>query len=304
VIVNGLWQYASFAAWRALHSAPTPYFVYTHGMLDPWFKRRYPLKHLKKWLYWPWAEYRVLRDAAAVLFTSEEERRLARDSFWLYRCKEQVINYGTAAPPTDDGSGGALFRRTFPSVGNKRIILFIGRIHEKKGCELLVEAFGSFLRDHPEATASWQLVLAGPNTSDAYTRAIQRQIDKSCPPGSVSWTGMLTGAMKWSAFRAADVFALTSHQENFGIAVAEALACGVPVLLSNQVNIWREISSDDAGLVENDDPQGARALLNRWMTLDEQTRNQMRANAIRCFGTRFDVRHTAVRLTSTFEAFV
>jgi hypothetical protein len=68
VIVNGLWQYHSFGAWRALHGR-VPYFVFTHGMLDPWFKRAYPLKHLKKWLYWPWADYRLLRDAQAVLFT-------------------------------------------------------------------------------------------------------------------------------------------------------------------------------------------------------------------------------------------
>ena len=102
-------------------------------MLDPWFKRQYPLKHVKKWLYWPSAEYRVLRDASAVLFTSEEERRLARRSFWLYRCNEMVINYGTAAPPADDGASADRFRRAFPSVGDKRIILFLGRIHEKKG---------------------------------------------------------------------------------------------------------------------------------------------------------------------------
>ena len=65
VVVNGLWRYPAFATWRALHATATPYVVFTHGMLDPWFKREYPLKHLKKWLYWPWADYRVLRDAAS-----------------------------------------------------------------------------------------------------------------------------------------------------------------------------------------------------------------------------------------------
>ena len=98
VIVHGLWQYSSFGVWRALAGTDTPYFVFPHGMLDPWFKRTYPAKHFKKLLYWPWAEYRVLRDAAAVLFTSEEERRLARESFALYRAREVVVNYGTAAP--------------------------------------------------------------------------------------------------------------------------------------------------------------------------------------------------------------
>jgi hypothetical protein len=79
-------------------------------MLDPWFKRQYPLKHLKKWLYWPWGEYRVLRDAQGVLFTSEEERRLARQSFWLYRCRELVLGYGiTAPPPPEPGQGCASY---------------------------------------------------------------------------------------------------------------------------------------------------------------------------------------------------
>ncbi|HYR43261.1 MAG TPA: glycosyltransferase, partial [Terriglobia bacterium] len=63
VLIQGLWQYSSFGVWRALRGTSTPYFVFPHGMLDPWFRRTYPLKHLKKMLYWPWAEYRVLRDA-------------------------------------------------------------------------------------------------------------------------------------------------------------------------------------------------------------------------------------------------
>jgi glycosyltransferase involved in cell wall biosynthesis len=302
LVVNGVWQFTSFGTWLALRRTKKPYVVFTHGMLDPWFKRRYPLKHVKKWLYWPWAEYRVLRDAAAVLFTSEEEQRLARQSFWLYRCNEQVINYGTAAPPPDDGHQAARFRRAFPSVGNKRLILFLGRIHEKKGCELLVRAFGAALRRSTDAGQCWHLVFAGPDTSDGYRRSLERLIARTCPTGSVTWTGLLTGDLKWGAFRAADVFALPSHQENFGIAVAEALACGLPVLLSNQVNIWREIQSDDAGFVERDDQAGAQALLDRWMALDDEPRRRMRANAIRCFETRFDVRHTALQLTATLEA--
>lgn len=100
VTVHGLWQYPSFAAWRALHKSPVPYFVYPHGMLDPWFKRTYPLKHLKKSLFWPWSVYRLLRDAKAVLFTCEEEKLLARQSFSLYRANEEVVTYGTTRPGT------------------------------------------------------------------------------------------------------------------------------------------------------------------------------------------------------------
>ena len=146
VIVNGIWQYHSFGTWRALHNSSTPYVLFTHGMLDPWFKKQYPLKHIKKWMYWPWAEYRVLRDARAVLFTCEEERRLARTSFWLYRCNEVVVNYGTAKPKGDPDSERREFFDHYPEARGKRLALFMGRIHPKKGCDLVIEAFAKVLR--------------------------------------------------------------------------------------------------------------------------------------------------------------
>src|SRR5450755_943917 len=161
VVINGMWQYHSFGAWRALQKLRVPYFVFTHGMLDPWFKRTYPLKHLKKWLYWPWADYRVLRDAQAVLFTSEEERRLARESFSLYRCNELVVNYGTAAPEIDLANAREDFFNGFPQLRGKRFLLFLGRLHEKKGCDLLTEAFAA-IYNSARADQSLHLVVAGP----------------------------------------------------------------------------------------------------------------------------------------------
>ncbi|HEX8280535.1 MAG TPA: glycosyltransferase, partial [Chthoniobacterales bacterium] len=158
VIVNGLWQYQSFAAWRAFRRAAVPYFVFPHGMLDPWFKRTYPLKHAKKWLYWPWADYRVLRDAAGVIFTSEEERVQARTSFWLYRCTDRVSPLGIEKPAADDCAGEA-FLSAFPELRGRRILLFLGRLHPKKGCDLLVEAFGQLAARHRNVS----LVVAGPD---------------------------------------------------------------------------------------------------------------------------------------------
>lgn len=138
VIINGLWQYHGLAAMNACLKRGVPYHVYTHGMLDPWFKKTYPLKHLKKWLYWPWAEYRVLKNARSVIFTCEEERRLARDSFWLYRVNETVASYGTAMPPQDADDLSAVFADAFPDLAGRRFVLFLSRIHEKKGCDLLI----------------------------------------------------------------------------------------------------------------------------------------------------------------------
>jgi glycosyltransferase involved in cell wall biosynthesis len=239
VIINGLWQYNGWGTIQALPSG-RPYFVFPHGMLDPWFKRTYPLKHLKKWLYWPWADYRVLRGARAVLFTSEEERRQARESFWLYRCNEQVVNYGTAGPAGDRESQRRLFQEKFPHLQGKRCLLFLGRVHVKKGPDLLFRALAQAREQLPKAlTRDVHLVMAGPK-DHAYGREME---DLACALGlsqMVTWTGMVTGDLKWGAFHSAEAFILPSHQENFGVAVAESLACGTPVLISKRVNIWRK----------------------------------------------------------------
>ena len=284
VIVNGLWQYHSFATWRALTRLKQPYAVFTHGMLDPWFKRAYPLKHIKKWLYWPWAEYRVLRDAAAVLFTCEEERLLARESFWLYRAREQVVAYGTRPPPTDKAVLAAHFLDTHPELKGKRLLLFLSRIQEKKGCDLLISAFAAAAATTPDL----HLVMAGPDQT-GWMATLQAQARQLGVADRIFWPGMLQGDMKWGAFHAAEAFVLPSHQENFGIAVAEALGCGLPVLISNKVNIWREIQSAGAGLVEDDTTNGTSALLMQWLALTPSARAGMAHAASELFNARFTV---------------
>lgn len=299
VVINGLWQYSGLGTWRALRRTKQPYFVFPHGMLDPWFKKRYPLKHLKKWLYWPWAEYRVLRDSAAVLFTCEEERIQARKSFWLYKCREIVVNFGTAAPTGDPESQRSIFIDRFPELRELRLLLFLGRIHEKKGCLELVEAFRNVLGS--QQTSELHLVIAGPDDND-YARIVKQTAERLNLSSRITWTGMLSGELKWGAFRAAEAFVLPSYQENFGIAVAEALACSLPVLISNNVNIYREIEVDEAGLVEDPGPAGTTRLLQRWLNLDTETKCSMRSSALRCFEKRFEIARAALSLIKVFES--
>ncbi|MGC2186744.1 MAG: glycosyltransferase [Terriglobales bacterium] len=288
VIVNGIWQFHSFGAWRGLHNTNTPYVVFTHGMLDPWFKRRYPLKHAKKLIYWPWAEYRVLRDAQAVLFTSEEERVLARESFRLYRCNEVVVNYGTAKPTGDARLEREEFFGRYPELRGKKLVLFMGRIHPKKGCDLLIEAFVRVLA-HDTA---WHLVIAGPDQV-GWQEKLSNLAARMGVTSAITWTGMICGALKWGALHAAEVFALPSHQENFGIVLAEALAAGTPALLSNKVNIWREIQSDGAGLVAEDTLQGTIELFRSYLHLPEDQKLAMRQRARKCFEQRFEIKKAA-----------
>jgi glycosyltransferase involved in cell wall biosynthesis len=298
VIVNGIWQYQSFAVQQALRDGSVPYVVYTHGMLDPWFKKRYPLKHLKKMLYWP-REYRVLRDASAVLFTCEEERVLARQSFRPYRCNEVVVKYGTAGPQGDPQAELEAFYAKYPQLRGKRLALFMGRLHEKKGCDLLLQAFAKVLA----AEEDWQLVMCGPDQV-GWQAKLAAMAERLNIAQRVTWAGMVSGDLKWGAMRAAEVFVLPSHQENFGIVVAEALACGTPVLISNKVNIWREVQLHGAGIVGADDLDGTCTVLKTWLEMSGEAKTEMRRRARACFVEEFEIHKASETLIHTLSNIV
>jgi len=297
VIVNGLWQYMGFATWRRYAQTSIPYCLFPHGMLDPWFKKTFPLKHLKKWLYWPWADYRVLRDATAVIFTSEEERLQARNSFWLYRCCEKVSPLGLKAPAPIWPQAREAFLARYPMLQNTRMLLFLGRLHPKKGCDLLVDA----LPRDADSENVVSLVLAGPDQI-GWQRHLQARVAHREIGSRIVFTGMLQGEMKQGAFACADAFILPSHQENFGMSVVEALGAGLPVLISERVNIWREIDADRAGYVESDDLAGTTRLIERWVATPPAERETMRTNARKCFAHRFEINRAVDSLLQILPA--
>lgn len=297
VIIEGIWQYHAFATWRALLGSRIPYFVYSHGMLDPWFKHTFPLKHFKKWAYWPWADYRVLRDARAVLFTTEQERLLARQSFWLYRAHEVVVGYGTSAPPDDAEGQRQAFLQIFPHLRGQRILLYLSRIHPKKGVNLLIEAFAVVAASDPRL----QLVIAGPDQV-GWQAALKQRAASLGIAERLTWPGMLSGEIKWGAFRCAELFCLPSHQENFGIAVVEALACSLPVAIAEPVNIAAEVTAAGAGLVHADTVAGTTEALRRWLVLPDEEKNQMGVRGKQLFSDRFDFASVARNLFPVLDA--
>lgn len=189
----------------------------------------------------------------------------------------------------------AFFRR-FPFLDGRRVILFLSRLHRKKGCDLLVRAFASIA-----ATDSrLQLVISGPDEEGLWP-TLKRLAAASGVAERITWTGSLEGDSKWGAFRAAEAFALPSHTENYGVAVVEALACGTPVLITNKVNIWREIAEDKAGFVADDNIEGVAGLLNSWITLSEEQKEVLRGNAQSCFRRRFELEPFAERFLTHVE---
>lgn len=296
IVVNGLWNYSARAASTALARVDVPYFVYTHGMMDPWFRNEYPLKHIAKQISWLVSEGPLLERANGVLFTAEEERRLARGVFWgRSRYKEIVVGYGTADPPLAVGAQNAAFHMALPKLTQRKYLLFLSRIHPKKGCDLLLQAFAATARP-----MNIDLVIAGPDHDNCKPRLMR--LASSLGIGDrVHWPGMLTGDAKWGTLRNAFAFVLPSHQENFGIAVAEAMSCGVPVLISNKVNIWREIENAGAGLVENDDLAGTTALLGKFLALEDPEIRSMGYKAKEAFRTHFHIDSVTEGLWALFQ---
>lgn len=293
VIVNGLWNYSTWAAAAVLPKSEVPYFVFPHGMMDPWFRKNYPIKHWAKQLSWFVNEGLLLRSAAGVLFTTEDERILGRNVFRGYSYKEYVVGFGTADPPQSSSVLGEAFQATVPNLRGKKFLLFLSRIHEKKGCDLLIRAYAKYLADRPGF--EFDLVLAGPDQS-GWQADLQELALNLGIADRIHWPGMLSGDAKWGAFQMAEVFVLPSHQENFGVVVAEAMACGTPVLISNKVNIWHEVVQSGAGFAENDDEAGTTNLIRKYFDLSTAQRQAMGELARACFVKYFDVKTSAGNL--------
>lgn len=296
IIIHGMWMYHGYCVAKVARELGLRYVIFLHGMLDPWFARQYPRKHLKKWLYWPWAEYRTLRDAHLVLFTTAEELALARQSFWLYKVRERLVGYGIQAPEVAPAQARAAFLGSFPQLEGKRNLLYLSRIHPKKGCDLLIQAFAKVAGTDP----ALHLVMAGPGDA-AWVAQLQELARQLGVAHRVTFTGMLKGAMKWGAYDVAEAFVLPSHQENFGIVVAEALAWGLPVLTTYQVNIWREIKEAGAGIIHADTQAGADQLLMDWLALSAAEQSDMRIKAKTCFMKNFEIQKVTQNLLDALE---
>jgi glycosyltransferase involved in cell wall biosynthesis len=312
VVVHGMWQWPGICTVLALASGRKPkqfedpplatrhppLFLMPHGMLDPWFQldRSRRLKALRNFFYWWLAERRVVNGATGVLFTCEEEMRLARQTFGGY-CprREYDIGYGVPEPPVFSEKMRAAFSAKVPGLEGKPYLLFLGRIHPKKSVDLLVRAYSEILKTEKLKTGFPDLVIAGPCWDSEYGLKIRRMIEGQ---SSIHTVGMLEGDAKWGALHGCSALVLPSHQENFGIAVAEALACNKPVLISNKVNIWREVIEDGAGIAVEDDLPGTTQLLRAYADACGRG-DSMRFRA--CYLKRFGIQLAAQKLASALR---
>jgi glycosyltransferase involved in cell wall biosynthesis len=295
IVIQGIWTFPGVAVRLAARKAGVPYAIFPHGALDPWFNKKYPFKHLKKLIYWP-IQYRVLRDAKAVLFTSKLEPELAKSSFTPNQWNAVIYPNGIYEPPSDPGETIETFYTAYPSLRTRRFFLYLARIHEKKGCDLLLQAFARIAPSEPDL----DLVIAGPD-QDGNKATLQRMAKDLGIAGRIVWPGIIASDLKWGALRAAEAFILPSHQENFGIAVVESLAARRPVLISDQVNIWPEIHAARVGLVDHDTLEGTERLMRRWLAMPKAEQHAMSLRTYPFFLNHYSMKSGARAIGAVFR---
>ncbi len=310
VVVHGLWLYNNYSVYKAIKALkksgePVPkLYVMPHGMLDPYFQKAKQriLKAIRNIVYWHLIEKNLIKIADAVLFTCEEEMELAATTFSDYKPKRTYnIGFGINTPPQYLQQQQLAFeakcpelRNKYPESGNRPYVLFLGRVHPKKGIDLLIDAYLTIKQKFwSESKNLPTLVIAGPSEDAAYSQKLIARVENDpLLQGNIVFVGMLHGDAKWGALYGSQAFILPSHQENFGIAVVEAMACRKPVLITNKVNIWREIEMGNAGIIENDDLEGTIHLLTKWMSLSIDEKQEMGKNAYDTYQEKFTAKNT------------
>jgi glycosyltransferase involved in cell wall biosynthesis len=237
VHIHWLYGFVSIAAARAAIAAGVPFVVQPNGSLDPHLLRK---NWQVKQIYLATVGRPLLTRAAAVVFTCEQERMLAS---YGARRPEWVIPVGLDGASFAHLPSRGTFRSAFPSIDGP-FLLFVGRLSRQKGLDLLIGAFARLARERPDL---W-LVLAGPDPDGygAHVRALSEQLGVA---DRVVFAGLLPHELKLAALIDAELFVLPSYAENFGAVITEALACGLPVVISDQVNIHRELAAAGAATV-------------------------------------------------------
>jgi glycosyltransferase involved in cell wall biosynthesis len=290
--IHGVFSHACLSAARACQRAGVPYLIRPLGNLDPWSLRQKPVR---KELFLNLGGKRMLRGAAAVQYTSADEKKLSEGALNLNHGVVIPLGVeldGNVEPASSNGNAVSVARR-------RPYVLVLSRLQPTKGIDVLIDAFVSLLKD--DTFRHWQLVIAGDGPLQ-YVAALKRRIEASNASESVALVGWLNGEAKADALRRASLLGLPSYHENFGLCVVEAMSYGVPVLVSPHVNLAHEIEASGAGWISEVD---AVALRNTMATaLGDSDERRRRGEAGRKLAREFDWHNVSDALVQLYESVI
>ena len=243
--LTGVWNFSVLAGALACMLNNKPFIVSPRGVL---YRDAINIKSkFIKLLYFNLIAKHYLKRASAIHYTTEDEKE---HTFKKINNTSIVISNGIDLSYFNNLPSKGSFKSKYPHLKDKKYILFLGRIHKQKGIDLLIEAFKLISNKYKDL----YLIIAGPD-SIGYKKEVERFLAGNNLLNKVVFTGMLSGKDKLAAYVDAEMFVLPSYFENFGMSVIEAMACGIPVIVSNRVGIYKEIEASNAGIVVDLQPE-------------------------------------------------
>jgi glycosyltransferase involved in cell wall biosynthesis len=275
--IHALFSYSSCAAAHLAIKKGVPYIVRPLGVLNRWGmeNRRKLLKRFSFRLI----EQRILRNASAIHYTSRQEKSEAEQAGAT--TTPVVIPLGIDLSDFESLPGPDPFYAQFPVASGRKTILFLSRLDAKKGLDLLLPAFAEIHGRHPEAL----LVIAG-SGEKSFVDQLHEMARRLAIDSHIVWAGFLNGQDKLAALAAASFFTLPSYSENFGLALVEALAAGLPCVVSDQIGIASDVEEFEAGLRVPCEVSALAAAFER-LLVEPRLCEQLSINARRLANNRF-----------------
>ena len=280
-IIHGIWQFKTLLARLLIKKK---YYVFLHGQLDPFFETNF-FKLIKKKLYWFLFEKKNLIDAKSILLTSKGEMQTLNKTFVdTNNIKKKIVKYGIIEPKFRKQDLKKNFYKKYQQLKNKDFFLFLGRFHEKKGCEIIIEAVKEIGKNFNDL-----ILMAGPLENNTYERKIINLIRTYNLDKNIIVSDAIFNDLKWGAIQESKAMLLPSHGENFGVSLVESMCFGKPVLTTNKVNISKEILKFKAGYISNDNVNSYKRIITKFNSLNKSKVNKMSQNAQLCFKKNFNL---------------
>lgn len=290
VYIVAVWNYPCVIAAHYCRKYNKPYIISPRGLLYPYTAGR---KSWKKWPYWHFIVARYVRGASLVHYTTEDERQKCHLSLGLTN-RTAVVPNGVEFEVCQDTSRES-FLKSYPELKGKKIILFLGRINWKKGLDILLQGYARLCQKRADV----HLLIAGSGEKGFMKRVQGWAIDYKLVQ-RVTFCGMLSGNSKLEAYSAADVFVLPSYSENFGLAAVEAMSYGLPVIISDQVGIFRDVQNARAGIVIKTNAKELAQAVNRLLD-DAQEAKCMGENGRRLVNEKYRLDIVADQMIKVYQ---
>lgn len=292
IYIPAIWNFPVLIGSIASILFKKPFIISPRGSL---YEETFKIKSKnKKILYYYLFAKHYIAKATAIHFTAEPEKE-GFFSYFKLNNRSFIIPNGIDLSEFKNLPCKGSFVNKYHMLKGKKYILFLGRITPKKGIDILVEAFKNLSQEYEELC----LVIAGPNNEE-YEEKIRLMIKELKIIEKVLFVGILKGEEKISAFVDSEIFVLSSYSENFGMAVIEAMACGVPVVISNKVGIYKEIEENKAGVIVDITPKsiynGIRLLLS-----DENLKKETAIRGKRFVENYYNIDSVADMMIKSYE---